>query len=37
MRRHDPASPLLIGRLMPGDEVHEAKQESWKDYQLTLV
>ena len=29
VRRHDPASPLLIGNLMPGDTVREAKQESW--------
>lgn len=36
MRLHDPASPLLIGHLRPEDHVHEAKQESWKDYQLSL-
>ena len=29
VRRHDPSSPLLIGNLMPGDTVREAKQESW--------
>ena len=36
MKQHDPASPLLIGHLMPGDQVHEARQESWIDYQLYL-
>lgn len=35
-RRHDPASPLLIGRLQPGDTVHDAVQESWIDRQLSL-
>ena len=34
---HDPDSPLLIGHLRPDDQVHDAKQESWKDCQLTLV
>ena len=34
--RHDPASPLLIGHLMPGDQVHEAEQASWKDPQLSM-
>ena len=37
MRLHDPASPLLIGRPMPDDRVHDANQESWKDGQLTLL
>ena len=36
MRNHDPASPLLIGHLMPDDQVREAKQESWADHQLSL-
>lgn len=34
MRSHDPESPLLIGHLMPGDTVHETKQESWADRQI---
>jgi hypothetical protein len=34
MRRHDPASPLLIGHLNPEDTVHQAKQRSWIDPQL---
>lgn len=33
-RRHDPASPFLIGNAMPGDRVHPAVQESWIDRQL---
>ncbi len=36
MALHDPSSPLLIGRLMPGDRVRDAKQESWKDPQIGL-
>jgi len=34
--QHDPASPLLIGHLMPEDQVHDAPQESWKDFQLSM-
>ena len=33
---HDPASPLLIGHLLPDDQVHNAKQESWIDNQITM-
>ena len=36
MKAHDPQSPLLIGHVMPGDEIYDAAQESWKDYQLAL-
>ena len=36
MAEHDPASPLLIGHLMPGDQVYDAKQESWIDYQIAM-
>ena len=36
MKLHDPESPLLIGRLLPDDEVHDAVQESWIDPSLTL-
>ena len=32
----DPASPLLIGHLQPYDQVHDAKQESWIDNQITM-
>lgn len=32
--RHDPESPFLIGNAMPGDRIHQAKQESWIDRQL---
>ena len=36
MKLHDPKSPLLIGHLLPDDEVHDAVQESWIDQSLTL-
>ena len=36
MKLHDPESPLLIGHLLPDDEVRDAKQESWIDQSLTL-
>ena len=31
MKLHDLESPLLIGHLLPDDEVHDAVQESWID------
>lgn len=36
MKRHDPKSPFLLGGSMPGDIIHEAKQISWIDGQMTL-
>lgn len=36
MRRHDPSSPFLVGNSLPEDKIHQAKQESWLDNQLTL-
>lgn len=36
MKRHDPKSPFLLGGSMPGDIIHEAKQTSWIDGQMTL-
>ena len=36
MRRHDPASPFLIGGSMPGDVIHTPRQASWRDAQLTM-
>ena len=36
MRKHDPASPFLLGGNMPGDVIHEAKQKSWIDRQMRL-
>lgn len=36
MRKHDPNSPFLIGEGLPGDSIHDAKQESWIDGQLRL-
>lgn len=37
MRRHDPDSPFLIGHSLPGDVIHHAKQESWRDNQLSML
>lgn len=31
---HDPASPLLIGQIGPGDQIRDAVQESWLDRQM---
>lgn len=36
MREHDPHSPFLLGWQQPGDQIHEAKQESWVDLQMRL-
>ena len=36
MRKHDPKSPFLIGNNMPGDVIHEAKQESYIERQLSF-
>ena len=30
---YDPASPFLLGNYMDGDNIHEAPQKSWIDYQ----
>ena len=37
MRMHDPESPFLIGKEMPGDIIHQAKQKSWIDPQMQFV
>jgi len=37
MRKHNPASPFLVGESMPGDVIHQAKQKSWMDGQLSFV
>lgn len=34
MRRHNPESPFLLGKSMPGDIIHEAVQRSWIDRQI---
>lgn len=36
LKKHDPKSPLLLGRLKQDDVIHVAKQESFKDMQLKL-
>ncbi|MBR1742543.1 MAG: DUF1848 domain-containing protein [Lachnospiraceae bacterium] len=35
-RLHDPNSPLLIGHLKENDQIHQADQVSFKDYQMKL-
>lgn len=35
-KKHDPTSPFLLGTHLPGDVIHEAKQESWVDGQMRL-
>jgi hypothetical protein len=37
MARHNPNSPFLLGELKKGDVVHEAKQESWLNSQLSFL
>lgn len=32
--RHDPCSPLLVGGVLPGDQIRDAAQMSWRDGQL---
>lgn len=36
LKLHDPDSPLLLGSLHPEDTIHQARQTSWLDGQLTL-
>lgn len=36
MRKHDPGSPFLLGKSIPGDVIHEAQQRSWIDRQMRL-
>ena len=35
-RQHDPKSPLLIGHIMPEDTIHDVKQQSWINGQMSL-
>lgn len=35
-RRHDPASPFLIGNYMEGDEINDVPQQSWINEQEVL-
>jgi hypothetical protein len=37
MKKHNPKSPFLLGNMQEGDEVHEAKQKSWLDGQMSLL
>ena len=36
MKMHVPNSPFLIGKSLPGDVIHIAKQTSWIDPQIRL-
>ena len=35
-RRHDPASPFLIGNYEDGDKIHDVPQKTWIDEQMRL-
>lgn len=37
MARHNPSSPLLIGRPMPSDKIIKAKQQAWRTGQGMLL
>jgi len=37
MKRHNPSSPFLLGDSMPGDVIHEARQKSWIDGQMSFL
>ncbi len=37
MVQHDPLSPLLTGHVQPGDRIHPARQESWRDGQIGML
>lgn len=34
--QHNPLSPFLVGELQEDDVIHEAKQESWRDNQMSM-
>jgi len=36
MRQHNPNSPFLIGTVKEGDIIREAKQDSYRNEQITL-
>ncbi len=36
MKLHDPSSPFLIGGPEPGDSIHEAEQQAWRDNQMSI-
>jgi len=37
MAEHDPASPLLVGHVQPGDVIRDAAQASWKEKQISMA
>lgn len=36
MKRHNPISPFLVGEPQKNEEIHPARQESWRDNQISL-
>ena len=36
LQKHDPDSPILIGNLLPGDRIHMARQQSWRNRQISF-
>ena len=36
MERHDPKSPMLVGKVGLDDQIYDAKQESWIDGQIRM-
>ena len=36
MKRHNPNSPFLVGEPQKNEEIHPARQESWRDNQISL-
>ena len=36
LKNHDPASPFLIGKEVPGDVIHDVPQQSWVDRQISV-
>ena len=37
MAQHDPLSPLLTGHVRPDDRIHDARQESWRVEQISML
>jgi hypothetical protein len=37
LQKHNPDSPFLLGGAAEGDKIHEARQESWLNTQLSLM
>lgn len=37
IKYHDPCSPILLGKVYPDEDIRPARQESWKDRQISLT